>query len=391
MPTLMRNIIFGCISIVMSFALVACSGDQSQPNTAQVLSESSGTEVEETESVTATKEYSVGKMTLSIPEEWSLDEAESDESALLFDTGSSGSFRVSYVENAMNAFASTEDAVDSFINGLSSVTLSNKTKSKIGEAEVYTFDSTSVKDTDNSVMSKVSLLISGEDTYMLFIMCPERAWEGREEQYNAILESVTGADKKPVLADVTYDENLSDLENAFKRMSTFESTVLSGSGDDVVALPVASVPYLLKVNYPGAHNFSIASYSEDGEYLDLLVNEIGPYSGTVTTFANYSDTALLEVTASSDWTIECLPFSSMSKANNGDSFQGDDVVYISPGSISKVHFTHDGQHNFSVMAIGFDDMDLLVNEIGPYDGTKLWTDPDTFFIVNADGRWSISW
>lgn len=73
---------------------------------------------------------------------------------------------------------------------------------------------------------------------------------------------------------------------------------ISGNGDDVIAI-VGDNPDLIKSNYPGDSNFVIISYGYGGT--DLLVNEIGPYSGTTII---PRDTMMLEIVATGPWTLE---------------------------------------------------------------------------------------
>jgi hypothetical protein len=62
------------------------------------------------------------------------------------------------------------------------------------------------------------------------------------------------------------------------------------------------------------------------------------------------------------------------------------VVDVSSPSLS---ITHDGGSNFVVRA-WTDRRDLLVNEIGPYDGTVRSPTGTVVFEVNADGAWTLT-
>ena len=74
--------------------------------------------------------------------------------------------------------------------------------------------------------------------------------------------------------------------------------IIEGVGDEVVAL-IGEEPDLLKVDASGARsNFVIWGY---GNWRDLLVNEIAPYSGTVVVSR---DTFILVIEAEGPWTIE---------------------------------------------------------------------------------------
>ena len=61
-----------------------------------------------------------------------------------------------------------------------------------------------------------------------------------------------------------------------------------------------------------------------------------------------------------------------------------------PSAISVVALTHNGSSNFIVNAFQGGQETLLVNEIGPYQGTRpLVGDGDVTFDVDADGAWTI--
>jgi hypothetical protein len=175
-------------------------------------------------------------------------------------------------------------------------------------------------------------------------------------------------------------------------LSTFDfaEQTVSGKGDDVVAIPT-SQPCVMDVTNKGSSNFVVKTLDSSGDQLDLLVNTIGAYDGTITDYQHSDGASSLEVKSSGSWSITFRPLSSIEPAKNGGTYSGDGVVLIDEGSISKVHFTNTGDGNFVVRAVGLNNGKLLVNEIGPYDGTVAWSEPQAFFIVTSDGDWTISW
>jgi hypothetical protein len=77
------------------------------------------------------------------------------------------------------------------------------------------------------------------------------------------------------------------------------SVPMNGIGDDVVRLsPASSALTTLRVIHDGSSNFAIISYSDSGA--DLLVNEIGAYTGDVLLAPG---TFLLEVSADGAWSV----------------------------------------------------------------------------------------
>jgi hypothetical protein len=77
------------------------------------------------------------------------------------------------------------------------------------------------------------------------------------------------------------------------------TTSLAGSGDNVVVYNGAAPT--LTSTHDGSSNFIIWGYQSDGAIAGLVVNEIGAYSGTDLID---SDTAILDITADGNWTLE---------------------------------------------------------------------------------------
>lgn len=171
----------------------------------------------------------------------------------------------------------------------------------------------------------------------------------------------------------------------------YEPSIVTGAGDSVIDIPNAGLPCLITLSYSGSSNFAVWSVDSAGNNVDLLVNEIGVYNGVVTTYFDFKDATMLSVSASGDWSITFSPLSHMPQAANGSVFSGDSVVYIDEPTMTKVSFSHEGDSNFVVKAVGMNSNKLLVNEIGLYSGTVIWNEPQAFFVVTANGPWSISW
>ncbi len=160
-----------------------------------------------------------------------------------------------------------------------------------------------------------------------------------------------------------------------------------GSGDYVANGLKVTGYGVLHVEYYGKGNFSVTSYEND-EYDDLLVNEIGNYSGDV--LIDHSGTFELEISGEGSWSITSSGLSVDDKTSFSGS--GDSVTGITSHSGGSWNISHTGEDNFVVVQYGLDEgyMDLLVNEIGNYNGTvKAESGDDIFFEVTADGNWSI--
>ncbi|WP_226352955.1 hypothetical protein [Pseudonocardia sp. ICBG601] len=128
---------------------------------------------------------------------------------------------------------------------------------------------------------------------------------------------------------------------------------------------------------------------------DTLVNEIGSYSGTtlygIRGSSSTAPLTRLQITADAAWT---LTIGGINTAREVGSFpltgSADDVVMVdSPRDVASL--THDGSSNFVVYAISGSDSDLVVNEIGAYEGTVILPADGgrLLLVITADGNWTV--
>jgi hypothetical protein len=168
----------------------------------------------------------------------------------------------------------------------------------------------------------------------------------------------------------------------------FAPFILSGSGDSVPSLTIpGDIRAILDFSYSSASNFIVVAYGAGNESLELLVNEIGAYSGRRPVNFNSSDGRLryLEIKASGPWTIQVLPPSHAHTEWGG--FR-DDVVKIAASSSNRpISFVHTGSSNFIVWSYSNTRrLDLEVNEIGPYNGTALLDAGASFLEIQPTAR-----
>jgi len=168
---------------------------------------------------------------------------------------------------------------------------------------------------------------------------------------------------------------------------------LVGSGDDVVEIDKWTEAAILHITHNGGGNFAVWNYGEEGERYDLLVNTIGNYEGTVLIdFLEGEITTMFEISAGGEWTIEVMPLETgyMTFANFPGSYEGggDDVVWFEATS-GIAEFNYSGGGNFAVWGFNNDGRDLLVNEIGPYNGKVLLQKDSYLIIVTAESTWSV--
>ena len=88
------------------------------------------------------------------------------------------------------------------------------------------------------------------------------------------------------------------------QLSSSGSTHLSGNGDDVQSFTATgSGLRIFTMSHIGSHNFAVVLKDSGGNYLTLLANEIGSYSGKKSERLT-SGTYYLDITADGSWTID---------------------------------------------------------------------------------------
>jgi len=192
-----------------------------------------------------------------------------------------------------------------------------------------------------------------------------------------------------------------------------EPTTFSGSGDDITSSFYLNEGIaIFYMTHHGGSNFIIWLYNADtGERKELLVNEIGSYSGSgligvTTEWSGVSPGKyVLEVTAGGSWQVTVEQPSPSTAVYLPQTITGRGADVPSPFTIEggkgavKFNMHHDGSRNFIIWLynVNGDREELLVNEIGNYDGSKLVSvggfsgaEPGIHYLdVEADGSWSI--
>jgi len=86
--------------------------------------------------------------------------------------------------------------------------------------------------------------------------------------------------------------------------SSSSSTHLSGSGDDVKSFTATGTGLrIFTMSHTGTRNFAVVLKDSGGNYMTLLANEIGSYSGKKSQQLT-SGTYYLDITADGSWTID---------------------------------------------------------------------------------------
>jgi hypothetical protein len=166
----------------------------------------------------------------------------------------------------------------------------------------------------------------------------------------------------------------------------------AGRGDKVLKFPAQDGPLVARITNKSGDNFAVVAYSGT-EYTDLLVNEIGSYSGRVYVAPGVN---LLKITSGGSWTVELRVIASAPRWNGESTLtgKGDSVILLTGGSFGTTTITNKGRDNFAVVAYSVDGdyLDLLVNEIGSYRGEVLLPieDPVVLSIHAVGGAWTMT-
>lgn len=206
------------------------------------------------------------------------------------------------------------------------------------------------------------------------------------------------------------DDN--DDDNNDNTREQIANVTLTGTTDKVTdKFSLQAGVTIFHLTYSGTSNFAVTLKDAAGEYVDLLANEIGAYSGE-TLIGVKSDSIIgaepgehfLDVQASGSWTviIEQPRVSSGAALPQTLTGSGPEVsipIALTSG-VAIVNMTHTGTSNFAVTLWADDGeyVDLLANEIGNYSGEKSVTvngglfdaSPGIHWLdIDADGLWTI--
>lgn len=172
-----------------------------------------------------------------------------------------------------------------------------------------------------------------------------------------------------------------------------EPILIEGRGDQVIEVNKWDGPAIARIIYSGGSNFAIWQYDSLGNRFNLLVNTIGSYQGIrPLDFRNDEVTARLEIESSGDFTIEILPVQEATHLTVPGVYQGvgDDVLILEGGRPDLINAdASTAQSNFAIWAFGSSGIDLIFNEIAPYQGQAVLSG-DTFILeIEATGAWMI--
>ncbi len=155
---------------------------------------------------------------------------------------------------------------------------------------------------------------------------------------------------------------------------------------------------IFKMTHDGSSNFAITLLDENGQRVELLVNEIGPFNGSKAVGITMSGTHILDIAADGAWTItieQPRPSDAPATTNfTGNTQQATSLFSLSKG-LKTFEMSHNGNSNFAPLLMDEKGqyIELLANEIGQFNGSKAIGIPKTgiyILDVTASGDWTIN-
>jgi hypothetical protein len=151
-------------------------------------------------------------------------------------------------------------------------------------------------------------------------------------------------------------------------------------------------PSIVRITYSGSGNFVVRSYDADNNPINTMVNTIGAYEGVLPLdLLDRERTTRLQIQARGAWEVEILPLTQARRLEAPATAvgRGDDVLIVL-GNSDTAAITHSGSSNFVVYGYSESGRQLMVNEIGAYQGVKILPARFFLFTIKADGDWEIA-
>ena len=152
------------------------------------------------------------------------------------------------------------------------------------------------------------------------------------------------------------------------------------------------------MTHTGASNFSITLMDSNGQRVELLVNEIGKFDGAKAVGIAKKGEYVLDISANGKWTVKIeqprpTTADAKPKTFTGIGQQVSPFIKLDKG-LATFKLKHTGKSNFSVLLMDKkgNTEDLLVNEIGDFDGSKaVGISKAGLYLmdISADGEWSV--
>ncbi len=173
---------------------------------------------------------------------------------------------------------------------------------------------------------------------------------------------------------------------AATKFPSFATKTFSGTGDDVVLFEISKIALVTFSCIDCSDNTVLKT--DGGER--LLVNEIGPHTGTyLINSRTGSLTTSFEISADSNWTLKIASVNTAPKVNSKTASGSGSAILNISSKYRAMKIKAISDDNFVVYNLQGNYKNLLVNEIGSYLGTVRVTTPGLVQII-SNGTWQLN-
>lgn len=199
------------------------------------------------------------------------------------------------------------------------------------------------------------------------------------------VESPSVTESPAVESPPVTEKTAESTPNPESQEPAVQTQTFTGTGDDIVSADLGGNPAIVSFTCELCTGNTVLQTNGPDS---LLVNEIGAYTGKhMVNTTDGSRTSEFEITATGAWNLTIEDISTVPGSVGPVSGTGDSVVRLVTDT-TKAAISYQGEGNFVVQTLGTR-RDLVVNEIGSYEGTVRLVAP-TFVQVTASGPWSIT-
>ncbi len=203
------------------------------------------------------------------------------------------------------------------------------------------------------------------------------------------------------------DQQATQQEDQVKEQAQKEEIIpepspitLSGTGQQASKkFSLESGLSIFKMTHTGTSNFAVILMDSDGQRVELLVNDIGKFDGSKAVGIAKKGEYILDVSADGKWTVTIeQPRPRTADATpqtfTGTGQQVSPFITLNKG-LNTFKLKHTGKSNFAIILMDNDGNreELLVNEIGNFDGSKAVgiSRAGIYLLdISADGAWTAS-
>jgi hypothetical protein len=182
---------------------------------------------------------------------------------------------------------------------------------------------------------------------------------------------------------------------------TSQPQALTGTGQQAAG-PVTLNPGLVvaQMSHQGSGNFAVTVLDDQGQPVDLLANAIGSFDGGKAFQVEEGGSFVLDIAADGAWSVTLsqpgppADLAGPPQSLSGHGQQATQFFGLTAG-LATFTMTHQGQGNFAIVLVdpAGRPVDLLVNEIGAFEGSKASgiASPGAYLLdITADGDWTVT-